>query len=77
LQLSLIILFGHGEKIIAGKGTMEDIDTLKELSYVIKDTALCGLGQTAPNPILSTLDVFYDEYVAHIKDKKCIMMIMK
>jgi len=59
------------EKIVAGKGTMEDIDTLKELSYVIKDTALCGLGQTAPNPILSTLDVFYDEYVAHIKDKKC------
>ncbi|MEG0353034.1 MAG: NADH-quinone oxidoreductase subunit NuoF [Cellulosilyticaceae bacterium] len=59
------------EKIIQGKGTMEDIDKLKELSQVIKDTALCGLGQTAPNPILSTLDAFYDEYVAHIKDKKC------
>ncbi|MDF2612629.1 MAG: hypothetical protein K0S71_415 [Clostridia bacterium] len=59
------------EKITQGKGTMEDIDTLRELSHVIKDTALCGLGQTAPNPILSTLDIFYDEYVAHIKDKKC------
>lgn len=59
------------EKIIQGKGTMEDIDKLRELSQVIKDTALCGLGQTAPNPILSTLDAFYDEYVAHIKDKKC------
>ncbi len=59
------------EKITHGKGTMEDVDVLRELSQVIKDTALCGLGQTAPNPILSTLDVFYDEYIAHIKDKKC------
>ncbi|MDF2594018.1 MAG: hypothetical protein K0R69_359 [Clostridia bacterium] len=59
------------EKITQGKGTMEDLDTLKELSQVIKDTALCGLGQTAPNPILSTLQIFEDEYIAHIKDKKC------
>ncbi len=59
------------EKITEGKGTLEDIDVLRELSQVIKDTALCGLGQTAPNPILSTLDVFEDEYLAHIKDKKC------
>ena len=59
------------EKITQGKGTMEDLDTLKELSQVIKDTALCGLGQTAPNPILSTLEIFEDEYIAHIKDKKC------
>lgn len=59
------------EKIIAGKGTMEDLDTLKELSYVIKDTALCGLGQTAPNPILSTLEAFEDEYIAHVRDHKC------
>lgn len=59
------------EKITEGKGTMEDIDILRDLSQVIKDTALCGLGQTAPNPILSTLDVFEDEYLAHIKDKKC------
>ena len=59
------------DKITQGKGTMEDIDTLKNLSRVIKDTALCGLGQTSPNPVLSTLDNFYDEYLAHIKDKKC------
>ncbi|NLZ81407.1 MAG: 4Fe-4S binding protein, partial [Clostridiales bacterium] len=59
------------DKITKGKGTIQDIDTLKELSEIIKDTALCGLGQTAPNPILSTLKVFEDEYVAHVKDKKC------
>ena len=59
------------EKITQGKGTMEDLDMLKNLSRVIKDTALCGLGQTSPNPILSTIDNFYDEYLAHIKDKKC------
>ena len=59
------------EKIIAGKGTMEDLETLKELSQVIKDTALCGLGQTAPNPILSTLEAFEDEYIAHVRDHKC------
>lgn len=59
------------EKIVAGKGTMEDLSALKELSYVIKDTALCGLGQTAPNPILSTLEAFEDEYIAHVKDHKC------
>ncbi len=59
------------DKITKGKGTMEDIDQLKNLANVIKDTALCGLGQTAPNPVLSTIDNFYDEYVAHVKDKKC------
>ena len=59
------------EKITQGKGTMEDLDMLKNLGRVIKDTALCGLGQTSPNPILSTIDNFYDEYLAHIKDKKC------
>jgi NADP-reducing hydrogenase subunit HndC len=59
------------EKITEGKGTMEDLSNLRKLSAVIKDTALCGLGQTAPNPILSTLDKFYDEYVAHVQDKKC------
>jgi NAD-dependent dihydropyrimidine dehydrogenase PreA subunit len=50
---------------------MEHLDELKRLSRVIKDTALCGLGQTAPNPVLSTLDIFWDEYVAHVKDKEC------
>lgn len=59
------------EKITHGKGTMEDVANLRTLGNTIKDTALCGLGQTAPNPILSTLDNFYDEYVAHIKDKRC------
>ncbi|WP_273327908.1 NADH-ubiquinone oxidoreductase-F iron-sulfur binding region domain-containing protein [Vallitalea guaymasensis] len=59
------------ELITSGKGTMEHLDELKRLSRVIKDTALCGLGQTAPNPVLSTLDVFWDEYVAHVKDKEC------
>ncbi|MDF2821012.1 MAG: hndC [Clostridiales bacterium] len=57
--------------ICDGKGTMEHLDELKRLSGVIKDTALCGLGQTAPNPVLSTLDAFYDEYLAHVVDKKC------
>ena len=59
------------DKISQGKGSMEDLTLLKDLSRVIKDTALCGLGQTSPNPVLSTLDNFYDEYVAHVKDKKC------
>lgn len=58
-------------KICSGKGTMEDLDRLKNMSTVIKDTALCGLGQTSPNPVLSTLNNFYDEYVAHVKDHKC------
>ncbi len=59
------------ERITMGKGTMEDIDKLKSLAAVIKDTALCGLGQTMPNPILSTLENYWDEYIAHVQDKKC------
>lgn len=59
------------EKITSGNGTEEDLDKLQELSHVIKDTSLCGLGQTAPNPVLSTMHNFWDEYVAHVKDKKC------
>lgn len=59
------------EKITSGKGTMNDLDKLKNLAYVIKDTALCGLGQTSPNPVLSTLDNFYDEYIAHVQDRNC------
>lgn len=58
-------------KITDGKGTMEDLDTLKTLGQTIKDTALCGLGQTAPNPVLSTIETFWDEYLAHVKDHKC------
>ncbi|MCQ2294238.1 MAG: 4Fe-4S binding protein [Bacteroidales bacterium] len=59
------------EKITKGKGTMEDLEKLRNLSINIKDTALCGLGQSSPNPILSTLDNFWDEYVEHVVDKKC------
>ena len=59
------------DKITKGKGTMEDLDKLEELCYHIKANSLCGLGQTAPNPVLSTLKYFRDEYVAHIVDKKC------
>ncbi|MDT3700611.1 MAG: NADH-quinone oxidoreductase subunit NuoF [Thermincola sp.] len=59
------------ERICAGKGVPEDITTLETLAPVIKNTALCGLGQTAPNPILATLRYFRDEYEAHIYDKKC------
>ncbi|QKG80514.1 NADH-quinone oxidoreductase subunit NuoF [Tenuifilum thalassicum] len=59
------------DRITKGEGTMEDLERLRNLSQVIKDTSLCGLGQTSPNPVLSTLDNFYDEYVAHVEDKKC------
>ncbi len=58
-------------KITEGEGTLEMLDEMEALCEEIKDTALCGLGQTAPNPILSTLSHFRDEYVAHIVDKKC------
>jgi len=58
-------------KITEGNGEMEDLDKLEELANYVKSGSLCGLGQTAPNPILSTLRYFRDEYVAHIKDKKC------
>ena len=58
-------------KITSGKGTLEDIDELEALCYYIKENSLCGLGQTAPNPVLSTLKFFRDEYVAHVVDKKC------
>ena len=59
------------DKIIAGKGELEDIDRLEELAQYIKAGSLCGLGQTAPNPVLSTLQYFRDEYIAHVVDKKC------
>ena len=59
------------DKITKGNGTMQDLQELRNLAGVIKDTALCGLGQTSPNPVLSTLDNFWDEYVEHVVDKKC------
>ncbi|HUM82584.1 MAG TPA: NADH-quinone oxidoreductase subunit NuoF [Lachnospiraceae bacterium] len=58
-------------KITEGKATMEDLDKLEELCYAVKDNSLCALGQTAPNPVLSTMRYFKDEYIAHIRDKKC------
>ncbi len=58
-------------EITEGKGTLEHISLLEELSEVLKDTSLCGLGKTAPNPVLSTLKYFRDEYLAHIQDKRC------
>ena len=59
------------ELVCEGKAEMKHLDEMKRLSRVIKDTALCGLGQTAPNPVLSTMDAFWDEYVAHIQDHTC------
>ena len=58
-------------KITKGQATMEDLDKLEELCYYVKSNSLCGLGQTAPNPVLSTLRYFRDEYEAHIKEKRC------
>ena len=65
------------DKITKGNGTLEDIDELEELAYYIKDNALCGLGQTAPNPVLSTLRYFKDEYIAHVTEKKCPAKVCK
>ncbi|WP_438266182.1 NADH-ubiquinone oxidoreductase-F iron-sulfur binding region domain-containing protein [Desulfurispora thermophila] len=59
------------ERITAGKGEMEDLQLLEDLCHDIKDASLCGLGQTAPNPVLSTLEYFRHEYIAHIKEKRC------
>jgi NADH-quinone oxidoreductase subunit F/NADP-reducing hydrogenase subunit HndC len=65
------------ETITKGQGTMEDISKLKNLSHVIKDTSLCGLGQTSPNPVLSTMENFWDEYISHVVDKKCTSGVCK
>lgn len=59
------------DKVTQGKATLEDLDKMEALCHHIKDTALCGLGQTAPNPVLSTLKYFRDEYIAHVQDKRC------
>lgn len=59
------------QKICDGKGTLEDLDKLEALAYQIKSASLCGLGQTAPNPVISTLKYFRDEYIAHVVDKRC------
>ena len=59
------------EKITSGNGEMADLEKLENLANYVKNNALCGLGQTAPNPVLSTLKFFRDEYEAHIKEKRC------
>lgn len=59
------------ERIVKGNGKLEDLDTLEELAHAVNDGSLCGLGKTAPNPVLSTLKYFREEYIAHIKDRKC------
>ena len=65
------------QKIVDGKGTMEDLDTLETLAKNVKEGSLCGLGKTAPNPVLSTLKYFRDEYLAHIQDKHCPAHVCK
>jgi NADH:ubiquinone oxidoreductase subunit F (NADH-binding)/(2Fe-2S) ferredoxin len=65
------------ETITNGEGTMETLTKLKNLSHVIKDTSLCGLGQTAPNPVLSTMENFWEEYVEHVQDQKCRSSVCK
>ena len=65
------------DKITQGKAVMEDLNLLEYLAKSIAKTALCGLGQTAPNPVLSTLRYFHNEYEAHIKDKKCPAKVCK
>jgi NADH-quinone oxidoreductase subunit F/NADP-reducing hydrogenase subunit HndC len=64
-------------KITQGNGIMEDLDKLRNLSNVIKDTSLCGLGQTSPNPVLSTMENFYEEYLEHVMQKKCRSKVCK
>jgi len=64
-------LHGLLERISEGNGKMEDLDTLERLGVMVKRTALCGLGQTAPNPVTSTMKYFREEYVKHITDKTC------
>ena len=59
------------DKVTKGQGTLEDLDKIEDLCYYIKNNSLCGLGQTAPNPVLSTLRYFKDEYIAHVVDKTC------
>ena len=64
-------------KVTEGKATMEDLDKIEDLCMAIKSSALCALGQTAPNPVISTLRFFRNEYISHIKDKKCPAHVCK
>ncbi len=64
-------------KITQGEGSLEDLETLEDLGEAVRDASMCGLGQTAANPVLSTMRYFKDEYIAHIKDKKCPARVCK
>ncbi|MGB4730018.1 MAG: NADH-ubiquinone oxidoreductase-F iron-sulfur binding region domain-containing protein, partial [Candidatus Hydrothermia bacterium] len=70
-RIGLKHLYDILDRITKGEGEMEDLETLEKLGDEIRKTSLCGLGQSAPNPVLSTLKYFRDEYVEHIKEKKC------
>ncbi|MDE6061106.1 MAG: 4Fe-4S binding protein, partial [Clostridia bacterium] len=70
-------LLEYLDKITSGKATMQDLDDMEQLCYYIKSNSLCGLGQTAPNPVLSTLRYFRDEYEAHIKEHRCPAHVCK
>ncbi|MHC1567105.1 MAG: NADH-quinone oxidoreductase subunit NuoF [Candidatus Syntropharchaeia archaeon] len=70
-------MYGILDDIVAGRGKEEDIDLLEELAEVVRDASLCALGGTAPNPVLSTLRYFRDEYEAHIKEKRCPALVCK
>lgn len=70
-------LYGILDKITKGEASKEDLDKLKRLSKTVKNTSLCGLGMTAPNPILSTLEHFYDEYLEHVEEKVCSSSVCK
>jgi NADP-reducing hydrogenase subunit HndC len=70
-------LLEYLDKIISGKGTLKDLEEMEELCYYIKENSLCGLGQTAPNPVLSTIRYFKDEYLAHINEKRCPAKVCK
>ena len=59
------------ERITEGRAVMEDLDKLERLARLVRKTSLCGLGQSAPNPVLSTLENFREEFIAHVKDKRC------
>lgn len=65
------------EKICSGQATLDDLDKLEFLAKTVKSTALCGLGQTAPNPVLTTLRYFRDEYISHIVDKYCPALVCR
>jgi bidirectional [NiFe] hydrogenase diaphorase subunit len=70
-RVGTVQLYRILEKITNGSGTFDDLKMLEELCIMVRDTSLCGLGQSAPNPVLSTLRYFRDEYEAHIKDRRC------